>query len=250
MKGIETALKISAKLKGRRVGGAISGKRSEESRKRIQIAAKNRVKSNRKGIKHTLETIEKMRAAKLGHNVSEESRNLMRIAKLGTHPTQETIEKMRQSHLGIKSSETTKEKLKAIVTLFWSTDRGKERRKEASHAMTEKNSNLEFRLSQHKKPNKPEIKLQKLLDSEFPNEWKYVGDGNFILAGKCPDFVNINGKKAIIELYGSYWHKGQDPNVRINLFSEYGYSTLVLWENQLDKEYAVKAIKDKFYIRT
>lgn len=95
------------------------------------------------------------------------------------------------------------------------------------------------------KPNKSEIFLQSILDKYFPNEWKYVGNGQLIIGRKCPDFTNINGKKALIELYGTYWHRGEDPMERINLFMEYGYNTLVIWESELkDKDALVQKIKD------
>lgn len=82
-------------------------------------------------------------------------------------------------------------------------------------------------------PNKTEKFLEKVLNKILPKEYKFVGDGKFILAGKCPDFLNINGKKKLIELFGSYWHRNDNPRNRINLFKDYGYSTLVIWENEL-----------------
>ena len=45
------------------------------------------------------------------------------------------------------------------------------------------------------RPNKPEKLLIKLLDNILPKEYKYVGDGQLIIGGRCPDYVNINGKK-------------------------------------------------------
>lgn len=82
-------------------------------------------------------------------------------------------------------------------------------------------------------PNKPEKFLIKLFQQLLPTEYKYVGNGEFVLAGKNPDFININGQKKIIELYGDYWHKDDDPQDRINLFARYGYQTLVIWEREL-----------------
>jgi len=82
-------------------------------------------------------------------------------------------------------------------------------------------------------PNKTELFLNIFLQKTLPNEYKYVGDGEFILAGKCPDFVNVNGQKKIIELYGNYWHKGETGKDRINLFRQYGYETLIVWEKEL-----------------
>lgn len=83
------------------------------------------------------------------------------------------------------------------------------------------------------KPNKAELKLNELLQQILLKEYKYVGDGEFILAGKCPDFININGQKKIIELYGTYWHKGETGQDRIDLFEQYGYKTLIVWEDEL-----------------
>lgn len=82
-------------------------------------------------------------------------------------------------------------------------------------------------------PNKPESAILSILDSMYPGQWKFVGDGQVIIAGKCPDFVNVNGQKKIIELFGDYWHRGQDPQDRINTFAPFGYETLVIWEREL-----------------
>ena len=84
-----------------------------------------------------------------------------------------------------------------------------------------------------KRPNKCEILLLSILDRLFPGEFKYVGNGQFILGGKCPDFMNVNGKKVLVELFGDHWHKGEDPRVRINFFRKYGYKTVVVWEREL-----------------
>jgi len=92
------------------------------------------------------------------------------------------------------------------------------------------------------KPNVPEKFLIKLLQELFPDQWKFVGDGQFILAGKNPDFVNVNGQKKIIEHFGVYHHgKGvtgvpneQHEQERINLFAQYGYQTLVIWGHELE----------------
>jgi len=87
----------------------------------------------------------------------------------------------------------------------------------------------------HIKPNKCEKKLSYILRSFIPGEFKYNGDLRlgFVLGGKVPDFVNINNRKQLIELYGNYWHKGQDPEDRIKLFRQYGFDCLIIWENEL-----------------
>lgn len=89
-------------------------------------------------------------------------------------------------------------------------------------------------------PNKTELWLEQFLNNLYPNEWKFVGDGQLIIAGKCPDFVNVNGQKKLIELWGDYWHKGENPQDRMDIFKKYGFSTLVIWGHELKDKDTVK----------
>jgi len=81
------------------------------------------------------------------------------------------------------------------------------------------------------KPNKVELKLEIFLKKSISKDWRFVGDGQLIIGGKCPDFWN--GDHKLIELFGNYWHEGEDPKVRINYFKNHGYDTLVVWEEEL-----------------
>jgi len=86
-------------------------------------------------------------------------------------------------------------------------------------------------------PNKSEKLLNKILQKVFPNEYKFVGNGKMIIGEFCPDFININGQKKIIELYGDYWHRpskfGERNKRRLNTYKKYGYKTLIIWEHEL-----------------
>ncbi len=92
-----------------------------------------------------------------------------------------------------------------------------------------------------KNPNNLECRILSILDNNYHKEWKYVGNGDVIIGGLNPDFININGKKLIIEVFGDYWHSSKNKklryvrteNGRIAIFSKYGYRTLVLWENKI-----------------
>lgn len=95
------------------------------------------------------------------------------------------------------------------------------------------------------KPNKPEKFLDQLLNKLFPKKYKFVGDGKVILDGFNPDFINTNGQKKIIELYGDYWHnlpkaKKRDKR-RLKAYKKFGYKTLIVWECEL--KYAKKLVK-------
>lgn len=86
------------------------------------------------------------------------------------------------------------------------------------------------------RPNKVELYLQAFLNKHFSDTWKYVGDGQLIIGGKCPDFTNINGRKQLIELFGNYWHKDDNPEDKIGHYRKFGFDCLVIWENELNKE--------------
>lgn len=96
------------------------------------------------------------------------------------------------------------------------------------------------------KPTKPEKCLDKFLQQKYPNQWKYVGDGSFWMRVDGgfvnPDFININGQKKIIELFGAHWHKLEEEQQRIDLFAKYGYQTLVIWDHELKN---IDKIKDR-----
>lgn len=97
-------------------------------------------------------------------------------------------------------------------------------------------------------PNKQECKLQRLLDFAFPGEWKYVGDGSLIIGGCCPDFVNINGEKILIEFFGEYWHPPEDEMKRKQHFGVYGFSTIVIWGKEMGTpERIIAKIKEVVY---
>ena len=82
-------------------------------------------------------------------------------------------------------------------------------------------------------PNKAETALLNLLEQDYPNEWAYVGNGSLIIGNWNPDFANVNGHKELIEVFGDHWHRGQNPQDRIDLFKRFGFRTLVIWECEL-----------------
>ena len=106
--------------------------------------------------------------------------------------------------------------------------------------------------AQNRKPNKPEQVVLHLLNELYPDDWMYVGDGRLVIEGRNPDFVNCNGKKLIIEVFGDYWHGErarcyeETEDGRIALFERYGYKTLVIWESELKDVVSVIARVKEF----
>ncbi len=85
------------------------------------------------------------------------------------------------------------------------------------------------------RPTGLEIEVMAILNSLFPSEYGYNGgyELGIVLCGKVPDFVNINGKKKLVEAYGSYWHKESDEQPRIDLFGKIGWDCLIIWDWEL-----------------
>lgn len=126
-------------------------------------------------------------------------------------------------------------------------DAGKYCSRKCSH----KDNELIMKRAQNarKHPNKLEQKVIELIqEMELP--YKYVGDGQVILNGYNPDFINTNGKKKVIEVFGDYWHgdKAQDWHEgelgRMMLYGSLGFDCLIVWESELkDKEALARRIR-------
>ena len=81
-------------------------------------------------------------------------------------------------------------------------------------------------------PNEEEKQLNQILSKILLDEYEFVGNGKLKIGRKIPDFVNKDNNK-LIELYGNYYHKSQNPQDRINYFKPFGYDTLVIWTSEL-----------------
>lgn len=90
------------------------------------------------------------------------------------------------------------------------------------------------------RPTRPEQKVIEAI-AKYNLPYKYTGDGSFIVAGLNPDFVNTNGKKVAVEVFGDYWHGEGAKRVsateegRRAIFAEYGWDLVVLWEKDINR---------------
>ena len=98
----------------------------------------------------------------------------------------------------------------------------------------------------YRKQNLLEQKVDKTLQDLYPNEWKFNGCGEcgVVLGGLIPDFINVNGMKAVIEVFGDVYHdpekafgkvpwKSQEFG-RKAVFSQLGYECIILRECDLN----------------
>jgi NUMOD3 motif-containing protein len=209
------------------------GHKSSDETKRKLSEAGRRKWLNPEYRKHCLEMNK-------GRTHSEETKSKMSRAAIGRIPGPETRRKISESNMGKICSAEHREKVsKALRGRIFSEDH----RKKISEAKKENFKDPEFckkmGIAWGLRPNKPEKLLLKLLNRLYPNEWRYTGDFSFTINGKAPDFANINGQKKLIEFFGSYWHEGDDPQDRIDVFKPFGFDTLVIWENEMKNMDAV-----------
>lgn len=277
-----------AKAKNKFIRGHSS--RMPEHRKHIQVAAKkmwsdpdtkrriieNKIKTylKRHGVTHPMqipEAREKLSKSLTGRIRSEEHcQNISKAAK-GRVITEETKRKMSAAHSGKCFSEEHRKKIGSALKNRKFSDKTRKKmsisakrkifsekhRKNIGIASKRNFLNADFLSRYHEainiRPNNAELKLQKMLDRYFPGDYKYVGDFEFVLGGRCPDFLNVNGQKKLIELFGDYWHSKKktgrteenEMKKRKNHFRKYGFETLVIWEKELkSKNRVVIKIKE------
>ena len=145
----------------------------------------------------------------------------------GKPKSEEHKKKIGQGNKGKIHSEEQNEVMSKTIKGYWQNPEFVKKQKEARNLF----------------PNKAELYLQNIINS-IANSFLYVGDFSCFIGGRCPDFIDKTNNK-IIELYGDYWHKGQDPNDRINYFKQYGYDTLVVWESELKN---INELKNKLEV--
>lgn len=95
------------------------------------------------------------------------------------------------------------------------------------------------------RPTRPERKVIEIIEAnEYPFE--YTGDGSYLIGSLNPDFVATDGSRKLIEVFGRVFH---DPDAsfveipetsteegRVFYFKEYGWSTLILWDDEIFDE--------------
>lgn len=166
--------------------------------------------------------------------MSIKARKNMSEAQKGKHFSEEARENMSKAQKKLWSNPEYKRKL------------SKERKNRYKNIEYKENWLKKLSASLQKLPNIPEQLVNCILLSLNLKKYKYVGDGETIIDGFNPDFINKKDKR-IIEVYGDYWHNRPDYIIRdkrrLKSYTKYGYKTLIIWENELkDLDYAIGKI--------
>lgn len=200
-------------------------------------------RKRQEGIKRSIQAGKGSHGRSAGYHPTEETRHKMSLAKRGKRPWN------KGKHFGYKPRPWMEGNIpwnKGLKGFGADILRTPEWRSRISQSIAVKWCESAYVAKQmqafHVRPNKLEMLLTRLVERALPGEYKYVGDGQdeeFIIGGKCPDWGHINGHKKLIELFGDYWHKGEDPQEKIDHYKQYGFDTLVIWEHELVNEEAV-----------
>ena len=186
-----------------------------------------RLSESHMGIKQSPDLIRKRVESRKGYRPSEETRAKTSASEKGKTVSAETRQKLSAANKGKRYSPATEFNSSSLKAKY-----------------KEPNYIEKMRKAWNIKPNKAEIRMLNILNLLYPGEWKYTGDFSFTIDGKCPDFVNCNGRKLIIEYFGDHWHQGDDPEARAAIFEPFGYRTLVIWGNEMkDMEKVISRIR-------
>ena len=114
----------------------------------------------------------------------------------------------------------------------------------ASYSPDKRSDRILKALSKGGRVAEPELILGFYLDRKFSGEWAYNGQGQMkiYLGGKVPDYVNVKGRKAVIEVLGIYYHPEKDENLLIDHYKSLGYECIIIWEYDAYLEEALDVV--------
>ncbi len=180
----------------------------------------------------------------------------------GYHHSKESRQKMSRDRKGQNTwskgrhlSTETKQKMGAASRKLWKTPgyrEGQVKRMKEHWADPEYSSRVRPKILRkvRARPTGPERRIIEII-KEFDLPFRYVGNGKVMIGNLNPDFINCNGRKEVIEVFGDYWHgkgiKRQSQTIegRKAILASYGFECIVLWEkeiNSLPKEEIVRRI--------
>lgn len=117
---------------------------------------------------------------------------------------------------------------------FWADPKNREWRADKTRELMNGSLRDDILIAQRRynsKKNKIEAMYERMMNSMFPGQWIYTGSGKrvVVIGRMIPDFTHTSEKK-VIEIFGTYWHKPEDEEKKINKYAECGYQCLVIWE--------------------
>lgn len=134
--------------------------------------------------------------------------------------------------------------------------RSKKTKQKISNKMKQMYQDPEFAKKMHqataKRPTKPEKMWHNIAINKHSLPFKYTGNGEVVIGGKCPDFVHLT-KKVVIEIFGKAFHSPlftfrkkmpfhQTYEGTIKHYKRHGYKCVIFWDRDLLREDAEQFI--------
>lgn len=152
----------------------------------------------------------------------------------------ETRRKISESQQGEKNNNFGKPRSEETKRKISGSERGKKVSEETKKIKREQRKHQKFP-THHTKPEMIFESICKRRNLPF----KYTGDGSFWIENINPDFIECNGKKIVVEIFGDYWHSpllrkkmryNQTYEGRKKILKRYGWKLIVFWESDLKRE--------------
>ena len=188
-------------------------------------------------------------AAKERHKKNPEAIKGKYNGMWGKHHTEKT--KKAISWLGRKHTEKTKRKM-SENSPWWGRKHTEKVKKQISKAnkgkvLSEKHKKI-LRNSLNKRPTKPEKTFDEMTSKivhYVGNRawWRKLPNGKY----KNPDF-KVTGQNKVIEIYGDYWHRNDDPQELVDLYKQAGLDCLIIWEHEVYKQPSQVQMKVREFI--
>lgn len=202
------------------------------------------------GKHHTDESNRKNALSHKGKICSDETKRKMSLAHKGKIKSEEHRRRLSLSLKGNIIPEKVRRKISATVKKIESDPQIRKQMSERGKKLWRDTEYVKkMFLARRTTPNKAELKLNTIIQKTLPNEYALnVRAEIMTLGSKIPDFVNINGQKKVIELYGDYFHNPkyfpnhQSSEKRISYFKQFGWDTLIIWEHELQN---LDSLKEK-----
>ena len=187
----------------------------------------------------------------------------------GKHPSEETRRKMSDAQRGEKNNNFGKPRLEETKRKISESERGKKVSEETKKKQSEigkkrcESKEERERLSQMRRKIKMprhHTKIELIFEEMCKKHnlpFHYVGDSSLWIGkkkGLNPDFIEANGKKIVVEIFGDYWHSLLlNPNLREDAtlpyrkrhYKKYGWKMIVFWESDLKREDAEQFVLKK-----
>lgn len=212
--------KISEALSGRTHSEDWIRKSAEAQRGRTQSREHRRKNSEANmGRLVSRETRNKIAETLRGRKVSWASRLRMSEVHTGIYPSEETRQKQSEVKIGHIVSKETREKISQTNKAIWANL--------SEEAYLSKTKNMGVK----RLPTEPERLVSLYLERKFPGLWEYRGNKS-PLPGvrKKPDFIRLDGKKEVIEVFGIYYHSRDEEPSLIAHYAKWGYKCIVIWQ--------------------